>query len=206
MGYNCFFRNLRDTHRPSLHSRPLCSHFSLESKNHRQRNYQKRFLPMLKGIANGSVVTRWPATLMSREARSPYPSRSIKRLITWGSASVCEEHHSRKRSQQQRFDNERSKTIIRKCIRQNGTTTNTTKRFSTTNTAKPLDNEHSKTNKQGQKATASPGATAITACDEQTQKGAYRTLQDRGAEEMGLYRAVNHKQIVEGAWGDGYRT
>lgn len=50
--------------------------------------HQKRFLPMLKGIANGSVVTRCPATLMSFAATSPYPSRSMSRLITWGSASV----------------------------------------------------------------------------------------------------------------------
>lgn len=43
---------------------------------------------MLKGIANGSVVTRCPATLISFSATSPYPSRSMSRLITWGSASV----------------------------------------------------------------------------------------------------------------------
>ena len=50
---------------------------------------QKRFLPMLKGIASESVVTRCPATLISPDASFPYPSRSIKRLFTCGSASVC---------------------------------------------------------------------------------------------------------------------
>ena len=54
-----------------------------------QDSNQKRFLPMLKGIASGSVVTRCPAMLISPDASFPYPSRSINRLITCGSASVC---------------------------------------------------------------------------------------------------------------------
>lgn len=51
--------------------------------------HQNRFLPMLKGMARGSVVTRCPATLIRLAASSPKPSRSINKLITCGSASVC---------------------------------------------------------------------------------------------------------------------
>mmetsp|Transcript_35242 Transcript_35242/g.88823 ORF Transcript_35242/g.88823 Transcript_35242/m.88823 type:complete len:216 (+) Transcript_35242:290-937(+) len=64
--------------------------FSFSSKVFRYffEKMVSKFLPMLKGMAKGSVVTLWPATNIVFSARSPWPCSSKRRERTCGSASV----------------------------------------------------------------------------------------------------------------------